>query len=58
MSSAFDHYEIVRVWERLGQSLVRVHHITYGGLRGWHHQLHEALRYLDKAVQEAENRKG
>ena len=44
MSRAFDHYEIVRVWERLSPSYVRVHHLTYGGLRGWPHQFHDAMQ--------------
>lgn len=57
MSRAFDHYEVVRVWERLSPSYVRVHRLTYGGLRGWPHQLHEAMQRLDEAVQEAEKQR-
>ena len=57
MSRAFDHYEIVRVWERLSRSLVRVHRITYGGLRGWPHQLHDAMQRLDEASREAEKQR-
>lgn len=59
MGRAFDHYEIVRVWQRLSPSFVRVHRITYGGLRGWPHQLYDAMQRLDEAVQAAEKqRKG
>lgn len=53
MSRAFDHYEIVRVWDRLSPSFVRVHHLTYGGLRGWTRRLSEAMQRLEEAAREA-----